>query len=93
MVYVYITFIPVLLGRLRRHQSHHRPGQGDRLLLRHLRRARHRAAHPDHRQQLRRLLQERAEEGAAGREEAGDREGEEEGRAAAVPGTGGVAHG
>ena len=43
-------------GGLRRRQPCDRDGQGARLLLRHLRRPRHRAAHPHHRQQLHQVL-------------------------------------
>ena len=43
-------------GGLRRRQSGDRDGQGARLLLRHLRGARHRPAHPHHRQQLHQVL-------------------------------------
>ena len=45
-------------GGLRRRQPCDRDGQGARLLLRHLRGAGHRPAHPHHRQQLHQVLQQ-----------------------------------
>ena len=44
-------------GGVRGRQPCHRDGQGARLLLRHLRRPRHRPPHPHHRQQLHQVLQ------------------------------------
>lgn len=56
-------------GWLWRHQPHDRPGQTDRLDVRDLWSARHSAAHSDHRQQFRGVLQKRAAARAIGREE------------------------
>ena len=50
-------------GGLRGRQPGDRDGQGARLLLRHLRGARHRPAHPHHRQQLHQVLQQAEEVG------------------------------
>ena len=44
-------------GGVRGRQPRHRDWQSARLLLRHLRRPRHRPPHPHHRQQLHQVLQ------------------------------------
>ena len=46
-----------MAGGLRGRQPRHRDWQSARLLLRHLRRPRHRPPHPHHREQLHQVLQ------------------------------------